>query len=509
MSLQKFGWLGQNVNSLRPGCRCFQCVSRTGNFRTGNSGSSVSVSSPTTFSNGTETLTSGSFWNQSTVSFSFFSNRNNGQYYGSEKDVSEVSEAVKQNARNIVRNYIEPFINLKFDEVADTVSSFGQIRIMYSNGPDYAYAYLPVAGSDNRSGDIHLSPRFGNDPIGTFDGAPGNYGFQTLIHEFLHALGLKHPGNYNGNDPGEGPFLSPNLDNNTSSVMSYNSTGSFNSGLMPYDILALQQLYGASTLNSGDTTYTFSTTHSFQDGTRNWGTATLTKLAIWDSGGVDTFNFSQLSANALGYRFDLSAGGMLSTRSAFNSATYQNFGDRSNRIFTTTAAGTAIAFNVTIENVIGSTSNDTILGNAANNFLRGNSGNDLLIGGGGDDTLQGDAGSDQISGGVGNDTLLGGEGGDRLQGDAGDDILHGGVGNNLLMGGAGSDRFLLVNGGLSSIMDFQNGQDRLQLTNGLQFSGLTLTQTGRSTTILNGSNAIAVLMNISSHQITESDFAIG
>jgi Ca2+-binding RTX toxin-like protein len=506
MSLQKFGWLGQNgLNLPRPMCSCFQCASRTGNFRAGSSSTS---NHRVTFSNGAETVLTGFRWEQPTVSFSFYSSQNNGQYYGSETGVSEVSEAVKQNVRNIIRNTIEPFINLRFVEVADSVSSFGQIRLMYSNGPDYAYAYYPINDGDQRSGDIHLSPRFSSDPIGTFDGAPGNLGFQVLIHEILHSLGLKHPGNYNGNGPGEGPFLPPNLDNNTSSVMTYNSAGSFNSGLMPYDILALQQLYGASSLNSSDTTYTFSTTHSFQDGTRSWGTVTPTKLAIWDSGGTDTFNFSQLSANAVGYRFDLGAGGMLSTRSAFNSAAYQNFGDRSNRIFTTTASGTAIAFNVTIENAIGSTSNDTILGNATNNFLRGNSGNDILVGGGGDDTLHGEAGSDQLSGGVGNDTLLGGAGGDHLQGDAGDDILHGGAGNNQLFGGVGSDRFLLMSGGIASVMDFQDGQDRLQLTNGLQFSGLTITQTGRNTTILNGTNAIAVLMNLSSNQITESDFSL-
>jgi|GEM_PF-4462385 len=78
-----------------------------------------------------------------------------------------------------------------------------------------------------------------------------------------------------------------------------------------------------------------------------------------------------------------------------------------------------------VENVTGSSSNDTIVGNALNNSLSGGAGNDSL------------------SGGDGNDTLDGGEGSDTLTGGNGDDILTGGDGSDTLIGGAGADRFVV------------------------------------------------------------------
>ena len=74
-----------------------------------------------------------------------------------------------------------------------------------------------------------------------------------------------------------------------------------------------------------------------------------------------------------------------------------------------------------IENLTGSTFDDT---------LTGSSGNNVLDGGAGDDALSGD---------VGNDTLIGGAGGDTLNGGSGNNVLDGGSGNDILNGGAGSD----------------------------------------------------------------------
>lgn len=50
--------------------------------------------------------------------------------------------------------------------------------------------------------------------------------------------------------------------------------------------------------------------------------------------------------------------------------------------------------NVTIENAVGGSGNDTIIGNAVANKLVGGAGNDTLQGGGADDTLDGGAGID-------------------------------------------------------------------------------------------------------------------
>jgi Ca2+-binding RTX toxin-like protein len=58
-----------------------------------------------------------------------------------------------------------------------------------------------------------------------------------------------------------------------------------------------------------------------------------------------------------------------------------------------------------IENVTGSSSDDTITGNNLANVLLGGGGNDALHGGDGNDTLTGGAGIDQLLGDAGHDTL--------------------------------------------------------------------------------------------------------
>ena len=66
-----------------------------------------------------------------------------------------------------------------------------------------------------------------------------------------------------------------------------------------------------------------------------------------------------------------------------------------------------IAAGTTIENVIGSWSDDTIIGDTSNNILNGNAGNDSLSGGTGNDYLNGGIGNDSMSGGLGDDDIDG------------------------------------------------------------------------------------------------------
>ncbi len=67
-----------------------------------------------------------------------------------------------------------------------------------------------------------------------------------------------------------------------------------------------------------------------------------------------------------------------------------------------------------IENIIGSTGDDTLFGDSGANVLTGNDGNDWLDGKGGNDTLSGGAGSDNVYGGAGTNTLDGGADFDNL-----------------------------------------------------------------------------------------------
>ncbi|WP_170565742.1 calcium-binding protein [Ruegeria atlantica] len=128
-----------------------------------------------------------------------------------------------------------------------------------------------------------------------------------------------------------------------------------------------------------------------------------------------------------------------------------------------------------------------------------------------DDWLFGDAGNNILSGAGGDDTLFGGDGEDTLKGGAGDDRLICGRGNDILSGGAGADEFLFYasNQGDNRIMDFADGEDRIQFlssTSGsLSFDDLTIADDGQNTTVTWQGGSIT-LENVLSSYITEDDF---
>ena len=73
---------------------------------------------------------------------------------------------------------------------------------------------------------------------------PGGYGYETLLHELGHAMGLKHPF-YEADAGSEQITLkSPFQDNTSTTLMSYTPSGGAHSTYSPYDIAALNWLYG-------------------------------------------------------------------------------------------------------------------------------------------------------------------------------------------------------------------------------------------------------------------------
>ena len=413
---QKSGWIGNSpsqqpqskVNLLNCNCPICSGQAQNGNYNLFGQNSleqttslsaspSIVPQQAITQDYQINTVWSGEQWGTNTITYSFYDNDVPNSYYGSEI-VSEVSEQVKNNVRAILKD-LEAFIDLKFLEVEDTANNYGVIRYQSSSNPSYAYAYYPSNTDFNQgnyqdiAGDIFLNPNedTSQNSFNSFQGEKGSYGYMTLIHETLHALGLKHPGNYNGSGLGEGPFLSGAEDNTTNTVMTYNYGGSASTAML-YDIKALQYIYGANkSYNAENTVYSFDTVFGFSDGNRYWGSTTKSnKVTLWDSNGVDTLDFSKLAFNNSGYRFDLQDGGIITTQNAYNSTSYDARGE--NGIYLTSSFGTVIAYNAIIENLINSTSNDYIIANNAANTFSGYSstkktGNDIIVGSNNLDTL--------------------------------------------------------------------------------------------------------------------------
>ncbi len=417
-----------------------------------------------------------------TLTYSFVTTASAFLYPGSESGVGEVSDAIKNNVRQIMQKYDE-ILPFNIVEVPDRPPSEGQIRIMFSNGYGsnnfYAYAYLPPQESSGVSqqigGDVHLSRNYETNPNQAFASGPGSFGYETLIHEIGHALGLKHPYDYSNSTLSDanqqevevGPFLSPAKDNDTNTVMSYNFAGTGARSPMAFDIRALQNLYGVSDFNKTDTTYKF-----------DIGTFFDVKQSIWDAAGNDTLDFSALPATD-SYYFDMNEGGHNTTTSALNGATYtvpEQVGTQdgqpvyATRTYTTDIYATVIAFGTNIENLVGSQGNDAILGNPVAN---------RIVGG---------AGADRITGALGADTLTGGAGADIFAyspGDGGQTQPAGDI-----------------------ITDFTDGEDSIGLGSALTFADILIEAAGANTVIrlADTGEYLATLLGIQPQTFTAADF---
>lgn len=224
----------------------------------------------------------------------------------------------------------------------------------------------------------------------------GGYGMMTYMHEIGHALGLDHPGNYDGS----GSYATDAIyaqDTHRYTIMSYfdadadGSATSHWSNLgewlypdtpMVHDIAAIQSIYGADrTTRSGNTTYGFGS-NAGKD-VYDFALNRDPILAIWDGGGVDTLNLSQFSGSQT---IRLVAG------------SYSSVGGMTNNL--------GIAFGCVIERAIGGKGADTMIGNAAANRLCGMAGRDTISGGTGNDRLVGGAGNDVLRGGAGTDSAV-------------------------------------------------------------------------------------------------------
>lgn len=338
-------------------------------------------------------------------------------------------------------DYVESIVNIEFVEVTGSAD------------PTMNVGYVDLPGNVAGTGGFNHSFTASNpstlvdyDNFTVFDDA-FDLSEHLILHELGHALGLKHP--FDGS-----PTLPAAYDSNKYTLMAYNpnpDNGLDGNRLMPFDIAALQQRWGANlTTATGNDNYT--------------GATSGTVDSIWDAGGIDTFDASALTTNV---KLDL------------NEGAFSQFG---------TYEDVTIAYGVTIENAKGGSGLDEIYGNDADNVLDGGAGDDVIEGAGGADTVSGGGGNDDIdlgdgndtafgqggndiirggladddlSGGAGSDQLFGDEGADTVDGDTGGDTINGGAGNDTLYGGNASDT---INGGTGN--DIINGEGFTDTLNG-------------------------------------------
>ena len=333
-------------------------------------------------------------------------------------------------------------------------SNGADIQFSNSYDPGQAYAYYPEYSFTNAKGWKFFSDIFVATPEINWSNAWlsfGGYGNTTLIHEIGHAIGLSHPGAYNGS--GATTYVDQAeyaQDSNQYTLMSYWgdeetsnqpflrgivdwSTGFYNYPQTPmvHDILAVQTAYGADlTTRADDTVYGWNSTagKAVYDFSQNL----YPIVTIYDAGGNDTIDMSGANASVF---INLNDGEYSSGASAVPSedvinARRQLMRDAGLTTLADVAPGTsafwqglttgahegflafetgvsglgvtshdniAIAYGTIIENAIGSNQRD---------YLKGNEFANTLIGNDGDDVLEGQAGADTYTGGDGFDTFV-------------------------------------------------------------------------------------------------------
>jgi serralysin len=404
-------------------------------------------------------------------------------------DFTPFGEAHKAYAREALDAWAS-VSGLTFIEVPEKAG--GQIRFAMQDmtgmtnatgGPVSGFAYYPsvyqtseyVNGEFVSSGWRQFFGGLGGDVFMNVDlygatpdaMAPGERGYQILLHEIGHALGFKHP--FEGT-----PVIQDAHNNGSYTVMAYERSMSSTS-LGPVDIEAIRLYYGSS-----DFGVTFDRKKLTIEITGTAGANTIQGTELADTlhglGKNDTLlggpRNDKLFGGSGNDRLegedgnDLLVGGagkdQLIGGAGVDTASYADAKKRIVILVDKPKAGSGDAKGDTfdgIEKFVGSRFADRIeAGMVEKASIAGGAGNDLIVG---------SIFADTLDGGAGNDTLRGGDGADRLTGGNGRDVLMGNVGRDLLVGGKGPDSFAfrktddstLAKSGQTVIKDFRQAEN--------------------------------------------------
>lgn len=266
----------------------------------------------------------------------------------------QVFDSAQRNAVKAIFADTAALTGLTFREVDEASGSQGQIRLGISQQPSTKGLAIVAGqpGAGDGAGDILM------DTQSVAILTPGSEGFAALRHEIGHALGLRHPRNYDNGDYRADQFRAED-DHAGNTVMSDTAalSGLYRQTWGPLDVIALRTLYGAKAVGTDDNTYAFN-----DDAGAGLG-------LLIDDGGLDVLDFSALTTDA---RIDL--------RPSHHSSAGRTADGAHARDNLAIAAGTFV------ESAIGTALDDVLIGNDSNNRLQGGTGNDLIDGGLGIDT---------------------------------------------------------------------------------------------------------------------------
>lgn len=262
----------------------------------------------------------------------------------------------------------------------------------------------------------------------------GEQGYETLLHEVGHALGLKHSF--------EAPKALPKAQDNTdNTVMSYTHKGDYKSEFQSYDLAALKWIYGDDGLGGVSNTSVTIAKQAQSTAGADWLMGTKNNDTLNGLAGNDTLDG--------GAGRDTLIGG-----NGNDIYIVDNLYDKIVETNKTDVDSVQSSVNFTLPKNV---ENLTLTGKAV--MATGNELANMLIGNASNNALNGMSGNDTLEGGKGNDKLTGGSGKDTFVFDLKDYDFVGDFAPRAV--------------NLDTITDFSKGSDTIELSTAFAFNGFT------------------------------------